>query len=520
MALTKATQVNSYNVRASDLSTVEDVIKGQTPRLSMYGVSSGQDATIALIQAMQDAVSTTMHVILDVSCQVDTVTIPDGVHLRIDAFKTITHKPGASGHMFIAGNDTSVAGNGTYARLRGQSATQANLRCFSAEGVTDAGVCNLDIRDFKSYGAYFSLCEDTYARNCTVRGITGGKVETAAGIYVTNCKRHINEFNDIRDTGSNGIKFRADSLGMTVGCISRGDRVYRAGFIGIANGKCKDHKVINAYCEGCIDNGLDMNGCYNTEFQSSTSVGCQDGFYMGENNITKCRIISCAATECRRAGVGSMGSLTQCYISDVIIDNCGSGIYCSGFVGLVIRGGSITNCTKRQFLDNETQTQKMSTGRGVDLQSHLSDCHHLVLQGTFFAGNEGYDVALGSSGTVGTMTFADCILQDGGGEGRFFYGGAALAGRNFSNSTGFQVSRIANFTLTGDGATKDFTIRLPQEVHDTSYSAVVDNTDWHTESRILSATKTKTTVALSFLTPPPSGSRVVTVRFDNLLPVG
>lgn len=520
MALTKATQVHSYGIRTSPLSTAEDVLKQQSPILSMYGVVEGQDATLALIQAMADATSTTKCVLIDVNCQVDSVTIPSGVHLRIDDFKTVKQKSGASGHMFIGGNDTSVSGNGRYSRIRGQSATQTTLRCFSAVGVSDAGIRNLDIRDFKSYGAYFSSCEDTYVQSCTIRDITGGAVETAAGIYATNCKRHINEFNDVRDTGSNGIKFRADSLGMTVGCLSRGDRVYRAGFIGIANGTCKDHKVINAYCEGCVDNGLDMNGCYNTEFQNSTSVDCQDGFYLGENGITKCRIISCAATACRRAGVGSLGSLTQCYIIDVIIDNCGSGIYCSGFVGLIIRGGSVTNCTKRIFLDNETHTQKTSTGRGIDIQSNLSDCHYLTLHGMYFAGNEGYDVALGSSGIVGTMTFGDCIFQDSGGDGRFSYGGATLSGRNFSNSTGFLVSRMVSYTLTGDGATKDFTVSLPQEVKDTSYTAVVDNTDWHTESRILSITKTTTSVGLSFLTPPPAGSRVVTVRFDSLLPVG
>ncbi|WP_225376377.1 hypothetical protein, partial [Klebsiella pneumoniae] len=87
-------------------------------------------------------------------------------------------------------------------------------------GVTDAGVDGIDIRDFNSYGAYFENCEDTFCRRSTIRDITGGPVETAAGQYITNCIGHESEYNDIRDTDSNGIKFRADASGLTRGCSS------------------------------------------------------------------------------------------------------------------------------------------------------------------------------------------------------------------------------------------------------------------------------------------------------------
>ncbi|HED3985383.1 TPA: hypothetical protein R4239_002953, partial [Klebsiella pneumoniae] len=270
------------------VNTVLDIsvgkyIQNASPRISDYKVTKGADATLAFAKAFAKAAETTGVVIVDVSCVVDTIAVPSGITIRIADYKTVTHKANASAHMFIMPSDSLIKANNRKGRLRGNSANQSSIRrCISAVGVSNAGVDGVDIRDFNSYGAYFKNCEDTFCKNSTIRDITGGAVETAAGQYVTNCLRHESAFNDIRDTGSNGIKFRADALGQTQGCSSTNDKVYRAGFIGIANGKCKDHTVTNAYCESCVDNGCDMNGCYNTRFIDCVSVGCQDGFYMGE----------------------------------------------------------------------------------------------------------------------------------------------------------------------------------------------------------------------------------------------
>ncbi|HFD7021494.1 TPA: phage tail fiber protein, partial [Klebsiella pneumoniae] len=324
--------------------TVQDYIDNSSPRISDYKVTKGADATLAFAKAFAKAAETTGFVIVDVSCVVDTIAVPSGITVRIADYKTVTHKANASAHMFIVPSDSLIKANNKKGRLRGNSANQSAIRrCISAVGVSNAGVDGVDIRDFNSYGAYFENCKDTFCKNSTIRDITGGAVETAAGQYVTNCLRHESAFNDIRDTGSNGIKFRADTLGQTQGCSSTNDKVYRAGFIGIANGKCKDHTVTNAYCESCVDNGCDMNGCYNTRFIDCVSVGCQDGFYMGENGIDNCHVINPTARNCKRAGVGSLGSLTRCSVINPTIDACGSGIYCSGFVGFKIRDGSITN---------------------------------------------------------------------------------------------------------------------------------------------------------------------------------
>ncbi|HFZ2125869.1 TPA: phage tail fiber protein, partial [Klebsiella pneumoniae] len=243
--------------------TVQDYIDNSSPRISDYKVTKGADATLAFAKAFAKAAETTGVVIVDVSCVVDTIAVPSGITVRIADYKTVTHKANASAHMFILPSDSLIKANNKKGRLRGNSANQSAIRrCISAVGVSNAGVDGVDIRDFNSYGAYFENCKDTFCKNSTIRDITGGAVETAAGQYVTNCLRHESAFNDIRDTGSNGIKFRADTLGQTQGCSSTNDKVYRAGFIGIANGKCKDHTVTNAYCESCVDNGCDMNGCY------------------------------------------------------------------------------------------------------------------------------------------------------------------------------------------------------------------------------------------------------------------
>ncbi|HBR4841795.1 TPA: right-handed parallel beta-helix repeat-containing protein [Klebsiella pneumoniae] len=507
------------------VNTVLDVsvgkyIQNSSPRISDYKVTKGADATLAFAKAFAKAAETTGVVIVDVSCVVDTIAVPSETTIRIADYKTVTHKDNASAHMFILPSDSLIKANNKKGRLRGNSANQSAIRrCISAVGVSNAGVDGVDIRDFNSYGAYFENCEDTFCKNSTIRDITGGAVETAAGQYVTNCLRHESAFNDIRDTGSNGIKFRADALGQTQGCSSTNDKVYRAGFIGIANGKCKDHTVTNAYCESCVDNGCDMNGCYNTRFIDCVSVGCQDGFYMGENGIDNCHIINPTARNCKRSGVGSLGSLTRCSVINPTIDACGSGIYCSGFVGFKIRGGSITNSVKQTYTDNETGTVKTSTGNGIDLQSNLSGCYQPDISGTTFYGNAGYDIAFGSSGTIGNLMLGECSFQDSAGDGKISYGGATLADPQIRNSQGYIVSRTQVYNLAGDGTTLDFTLSLPQAVADTNYRIVSVVPDWLTTVRCLDKTKGTSYFGISFGSAPPSGTRRVNISFERLRPI-
>ena len=499
---------------------VRKYIGNSSPRISNYKVAKGGDATLAFAKAFAKAAETTGVVIVDVSCVVDTIAVPSEITIRIADYKTVTHKANASAHMFILPSDSLIKANNKKGRLRGNSANQSAIRrCISAVGVSNAGVDGVDIRDFNSYGAYFENCEDTFCKNSTIRDITGGAVETAAGQYVTNCLRHESAFNDIRDTGSNGIKFRADTLGQTQGCSSTNDKVYRAGFIGIANGKCKDHTVTNAYCESCVDNGCDMNGCYNTRFIDCVSVACQDGFYMGENGIDNCHIINPTARNCKRSGVGSLGSLTRCSVINPTIDACGSGIYCSGFIGFKIRDGSITNSVKQTYTDNETGTVKTSTGNGIDLQSNLSGCYQPDISGTTFYGNAGYDIAFGSSGTIGNLMLGECSFQDSAGDGKINYGGATLVDQQIRNSQGYIVSRTQAYNLAGDGTTLDFTLSLPQAVADANYRIVSVVPDWLTTVRCLDSTKGTSYFGISFGSAPPSGTRRVNISFERLRPI-
>lgn len=412
--------------------TVQGYIDNSSPRISDYKVTKGADATLAFAKAFAKAVETTGVVIVDVSCVLTTTIVPEGVTVRICDYVTVTHPDNAPASMFILSSGSVIKGNNKKGRLRGNSANQSSIRrCISAVGVTDAGVDGIDIRDFNSYGAYFENCEDTFCRRSTIRDITGGPVETAAGQYITNCINHESERNDIRDTGSNGIKFRADSGGLTRACSSSHDKVYRAGFIGIAHSKVQDHTTSYAYCENCVDNGLDMNGCQNCTFSNCTSVGCQDGFYMGENGINNCHIINCAARNCRRSGVGSLGALVMCSVINPSIDGCGAGIYCSGFNVFKIRGGMIMNCVKRVYVDNEDKNNpnKMSTGIGIDIQSDLSGlpaCTTPDIEGVTFLNNAGHDIAFGggrlqsiavTAGGSGYTSAPTVTISGGGGSG-------------------------------------------------------------------------------------------------------
>ncbi|HBY4876743.1 TPA: right-handed parallel beta-helix repeat-containing protein [Klebsiella pneumoniae] len=419
------------------VNTVLDIsvgkyIQNASARISDYKVTKGAEATLAFAKAFAKAVETTGVVIVDVSCVLTTAVVPEGVTVRICDYVTVTHPDNAPASMFILSSGSVIKGNNKKGRLRGNSANQSSIRrCISAVGVTDAGVDGIDIRDFNSYGAYFENCEDTFCRRSTIRDITGGPVETAAGQYITNCIGHESEYNDIRDTDSNGIKFRADASGLTRGCSSFHDKVYRAGFIGIAHSKVQDHTTSYAYCENCVDNGLDMNGCQNCTFSNCTSVGCQDGFYMGENGINNCHIINCAARNCRRSGVGSLGALVMCSVINPSIDGCGAGIYCSGFNVFKIRGGMIMNCVKRVYVDNEDKNNpnKMSTGIGIDIQSDLSGlpaCTTPDIEGVTFLNNAGHDIAFGggrlqsiavTAGGSGYTSAPTVTISGGGGSG-------------------------------------------------------------------------------------------------------
>ncbi|MDM4270130.1 hypothetical protein, partial [Klebsiella oxytoca] len=419
------------------VNTVLDIsvgkyIQNASPRISDYKVTKGADATLAFAKAFAKAAETTGVVIVDVSCVLTTAVVPEGMTVRICDYVTVTHPDNAPASMFILSSGSVMKGNNKKGRLRGNSANQSSIRrCISAVGVTDAGVDGVDIRDFNSYGAYFENCEDTFCRRSTIRDITGGPVETAAGQYITNCIGHESEYNDIRDTDSNGIKFRADASGLTRGCSSFHDKVYRAGFIGIAHSKIQDHTTSHAYCVDCVDNGMDMNGCQNVTFIHSTCVGCQDGFYLGENGINNCHVISCSARNCKRAGVGSLGALVMCSVVNTNIDGCGCGIYLSGFNVFKIRGGMIMNCVKRVYVDNEDKNNpnKMSTGIGIDIQSDLSGlpaCTTPDIEGVTFLNNAGHDIAFGggrlqsiavTAGGSGYTSAPTVEIAGGGGTG-------------------------------------------------------------------------------------------------------
>lgn len=500
--------------------TLESYITPLSEKLSNYGITAGQEATSALSLAFTAAASKNKAVIVDVNCIVDSVTIPAGITLVVLPGVTITHKASATGHMFIMSTGSCIRSENRQGKLRGNSANQSAVRrCISAVSVNNVIVHGLDIRDFNSYGGYFSGCSDTIFQYNTVREITGGAVETAAGEYITNCVRHLSYFNDIRDTGSNGIKFRADTLGLTDSCVSIGDRVYRAGFIGIANGTCQNHLVKDSYCVDCADNGVDMNGCYNAIFDGGISIRCQDGFYIGENNINNCHIRNVSAISCKRSGIGSLGSLTRCTVSNFTIDACGAGIYCSGFVGFDFKNGIITNSVKQSYYDNESASTKTSTGIGIDLQSNLSACYFPSIQEITFYNNEGRDIQLGSSGTIGSLIKKNCVFMDSAGDGKISYGGATLDSPLISSSIGYLTERTQVYSLAGDGVTTDFTLSLPQTVTDTAYRIVSVVPDWLTTYRYLDSTKTTSLFGISFGTAPPSGTRRVNITFERLRPV-
>ncbi|BEH87971.1 hypothetical protein [Klebsiella phage phiKp_21] len=509
----------SPNIQLNPNITLHDYFNNSSPKLSDYINEEYYDVTDILYDMANKSLSNnTGVIIIDKNCIIDSFNIPSNVTIKILNYVTIIHKSNASNHMFIASDNTQIISS-KYSKIDGNSENQQNIRyCFSATNVDNAGIEGLNINNFNAYGAYYSNCTNTFCIKNDIRNIVGGPVETAAGQYITNCINHLSQDNIISDTGSNGIKFRADSLGKTVGCRSINDRIFRAGFIGIANGKCQDHLIQNSYCVDCVDNGVDMNGCINTIFSDCISINCQDGFYIGENSITNCHIINCSARNCKRSGVGSLGSLTRCSINNIKIDGCGSGIYCSGFVGLQIIGGIIINLVKQTYYDNETGSSKTSTGRGIDIQSNLSNCHFLDIKNIMFYNNSGYDIAFGNSGIIGSLQIVGCSFMDSTGDGKLYYGGSTLDTATISDNKGYITEILQSYTITADGSTTKYQLNLPQTVVDTNYRIVSITTDWLTTSRYLAADKTVSSFSVEFGTPPTSGTRTLYIQLDRLKP--
>lgn len=188
---------------------------------------------------------------------------------------------------------------------------------------------------------------------------------------------------------------------------------------------------------------------------------------MGENGINNCHVVDCAARNCRRSGVGSLGSLVMCSVINPSIDGCGSGIYCSGFNGFKIRGGEIINCAKNTYVDNEDKNNpnKMSTGIGIDIQSDLSGlpaCTTPDIEGVTFLNNAGHDIAFGggrlqsiavTAGGSGYTSAPTVEIAGGGGTGALAT--ATVSGGSVTKISvlykGFGYTSAPTVTISGGG---------------------------------------------------------------------
>ena len=502
--------------------SVGEYIRNSPVRLSNYKITSGTDVTTAFSAAANLAALSKKLFLVDVDCLISSVTIPGNLTIEIMPGKAISQLPGSGLKMLIAGGDNVLIKSDGTGRLIGQEALQGGINYgFWAEGVSRPRLEGVDIGHFKGFGAYFSNCTRPACIRSRVHDITGGYVETAGGIYFTNCIEPYSERNLVTDVGANGIKFRADTLGKTVRGKSVGDRVYRAGYIGIANSKCAHHVVEDYYCEDCGDNGADMNGCYDTQFKNGTSVNCLDGAYVGENNLNLCKIINQVSINCRRSAVGSMGAATNVLLDNLTGDGCGSGVYCSGFTVFKIRGGQIINSVKRAYLDNHDGQTKQSTGHGIHIQSDLTGlpaCTNPDIQGVTFLNNAGYDLALGDAGVIGSLQFMSNTFLDNAGDGKIYYGSATLGDPIIGNNIGYITSRTQAYNLASDGSTVEFTLSLPQEVTDANYRIVSVVPDWLTTVRYLDNVKGTSYFGITFGSAPPSGTRRLNVTFERLRP--
>ncbi|HBZ8049905.1 TPA: hypothetical protein MM129_003877 [Klebsiella pneumoniae] len=502
--------------------SVGEYIRNSPVRLSNYKITAGTDVTTAFSAAANHAALSKKLFLVDVDCLISSVTLPGDLTMEIMPGKAISQLPGSGLKMLIAGGDNILIKSDGTGLLIGQEAIQGGINYgFWAEGVTSPRLEGVDVGHFKGFGAYFSNCTRPACIRSTVHDITGGYVETACGIYFTNCIEPYSERNLVTDVGANGIKFRADTLGQTVRGKSVGDRVYRAGYIGIANSKCAHHVVEDYYCEDCGDNGADMNGCYDTQFKNGTSVNCLDGAYVGENNLNLCKIINQVSINCRRSAVGSMGAATNVLLDNLTGDGCGSGVYCSGFTVFKIRGGQIINSVKRAYLDNHDGQTKQSTGHGIHIQSDLAGlpaCTNPDIQGMTFLNNAGYDLALGNAGVIGSLQFMNNKFLDNAGDGKIYYGSATLGDPIIGNNIGYITSRTQAYNLAGDGSTVEFTLSLPQEVTDANYRIVSVVPDWLTTVRYLDNVKGTSYFGITFGSAPPAGTRRVNISFERLRP--
>ncbi|HHG1911611.1 TPA: hypothetical protein ACPURZ_002497 [Klebsiella pneumoniae] len=502
--------------------SVGEYIRNSPVRLSNYKITAGADVTTAFSAAANLAALSKKPFLVDVDCLISSVTLPGDLTIEIMPGKAISQLPGSGLKMLIAGGDNVLIKSDGTGKLIGQEALQGGINYgFWAEDVSRPRLEGVDIGHFKGFGAYFSNCTRPACIRSTVHDITGGYVETACGIYFTNCIEPYSEHNLVTDVGANGIKFRADTLGQTVRGKSVGDRVYRAGYIGIANSKCAHHVVEDYYCEDCGDNGADMNGCYDTQFKNGTSVNCLDGAYVGENNLNLCKIINQVSVNCRRSAVGSMGAATNVLLDNLTGDGCGSGVYCSGFTVFKIRGGQIINSVKRAYLDNHDGKTKQSTGHGIHIQSDLTGlpaCTNPDIQGMTFLNNAGYDLALGNAGVIGSLQFMSNTFLDNAGDGKIYYGSATLGDPIIGNNIGYITSRTQAYNLAGDGSTVEFTLSLPQEVTDANYRIVSVVPDWLTTVRYLDNVKGTSYFGITFGSAPPAGTRRVNISFERLRP--
>ncbi|WP_423406638.1 hypothetical protein [Klebsiella pneumoniae] len=502
--------------------SVGEYIRNSPVRLSNYKITAGADVTTEFSTAANFAALSKKLFLVDVDCLISSVTMPGDLTMEIMPGISISQLPGSGLKMLIAGSDNILIRSDGTGKLIGQEALQGGINYgFWAEGVSRPRLEGVDIGHFKGFGAYFSNCTRPACIRSRVHDITGGYVETAGGIYFTNCIEPYSERNLVTDVGANGIKFRADTLGKTVRGKSVGDRVYRAGYIGIANSKCAHHVVEDYYCEDCGDNGADMNGCYDTQFKNGTSVNCLDGAYVGENNLNLCKIINQVSINCRRSAVGSMGAATNVLLDNLTGDGCGSGVYCSGFTVFKIRGGQIINSVKRAYLDNHDGQTKQSTGHGIHIQSDLTGlpaCTNPDIQGVTFLNNAGYDLALGDAGVIGSLQFMSNTFLDNAGDGKIYYGSATLGDPIIGNNIGYITSRTQAYNLAGDGSTVEFTLSLPQEVTDANYRIVSVVPDWLTTVRYLDNVKGTSYFGITFGSAPPAGTRRVNISFERLRP--
>ncbi|SXJ08454.1 Uncharacterised protein [Klebsiella pneumoniae] len=502
--------------------SVGEYIRNSPVRLSNYKITAGADVTTEFSTAANFAALSKKLFLVDVDCLISSVTLPGDLTMEIMPGISISQLPGSGLKMLIAGSDNILIRSDGTGKLIGQEALQGGINYgFWAEGVSRPRLEGVDIGHFKGFGAYFSNCTRPACIRSTVHDITGGYVETACGIYFTNCIEPYSERNLVTDVGANGIKFRADTLGQTVRGKSVGDRVYRAGYIGIANSKCAHHVVEDYYCEDCGDNGADMSGCYDTQFKNGTSVNCLDGAYVGENNLNLCKIINQVSINCRRSAVGSMGAATNVLLDNLTGDGCGSGVYCSGFTVFKIRGGQIINSVKRAYLDNHDGQTKQSTGHGIHIQSDLAGlpaCTNPDIQGMTFLNNAGYDLALGNAGVIGSLQFMNNTFLDNAGDGKIYYGSATLGDPIIGNNIGYITSRTQAYNLAGDGSTVEFTLSLPQEVTDANYRIVSVVPDWLTTVRYLDNVKGTSYFGITFGSAPPAGTRRVNISFERLRP--